>query len=126
MSVVVTEGAGVYNTSGTGVWEDVAGRLGSLEDVKKLRKNITVYGRGSGASYRAFKAESSDAWITWGHWPLTHTEDMDLIEFSSERNIYRDLTIVTNDKVDENTGEFIQFLKGNEAFEIFKTEGWTK
>ena len=35
MRIVVTEGAGVYNTSGTGVWEDVAGRLGKLEEVER-------------------------------------------------------------------------------------------
>ncbi len=36
--IVVTEGLGVYNTSGTGVWEDVAGRTGSLADVQNFRK----------------------------------------------------------------------------------------
>lgn len=40
MKIVVTEGSGVANTSGTGVWEDVAGRLGSLDDVKRFRTNI--------------------------------------------------------------------------------------
>ncbi len=125
MKIVVTEGAGVYNTSGTGVWEDVAGRLGSLADVKTFRKNIVAFAKGSGASFRAFK-ESNDAWITWAHWPLTHPLDADFVELSKDRVIYRDLTIVTNSKADCETEKFIEFLKKNEAFEIFKSEGWSK
>lgn len=125
--IVVTEGAGVYNTSGTGVWEDVAGRLGKLSDLKAFRKNIIVYAKGSGASFRAFKKEKADAWITWAHWPLTHTEDARIIEISKERAIYRDLTIVTNDKVDPETSKFITFLKNSkEALKIFESEGWKR
>ena len=124
--IVVTEGSGVSNTSGTGVWEDIAGRLGSLEDVKAFRKNIVAFGKGSGASFRAFKEQNADAWITWIHWPLTHPEDADVVELSPERVIYRDLTIVTNEKADDATSDFINFLKGEEAYAIFRSEGWTK
>jgi len=126
MKIVVTEGAGVYNTSGTGVWEDIAGRPGSLDDVKAFRKNIVTFAKGSGAGFRAFKEHKADAWITWIHWPLTHPEDADFVELSRERVIYRDLNIVTNKKADPETADFIRFLKGPEAFGIFKTEGWSK
>jgi len=125
VKVVVVEGAGVYNTSGTGVWEDVAGRLGSLSDVNKLRKNIITFAKGSGAGFKAFK-NGADAWITWTHWVKTHPEDADMIEFSKERVIYRDLSIVTNIKVDNETENFITFLKGDEAKKIFYSEGWLK
>lgn len=125
MKVVVVEGAGVYNTSGTGVWEDVAGRLGSLEDVKALRKNIVNFAKGSGAGFKAFK-NGADAWITWTHWVKTHPKDADMVEFSKERVIYRDLSIVTNKKADKVTQKFIEFLKGTKAIQIFKTEGWSK
>ncbi len=124
VKVVVVEGAGVYNTSGTGVWEDVAGRLGSLSDVKKLRKNIVAFAKGSGAGFKAFK-EGADAWITWTHWVKTHPENADMIELSKERVIYRDLSIVTNPKVDKSTQDFIAFLKGDEAKTIFQSEGWS-
>ncbi|HIP62488.1 MAG TPA: accessory colonization factor [Sulfurovum sp.] len=124
MKIIVTEGAGVYNTSGTGVWEDVAGRLGKLSDVKAFRKNIIVYAKGSGASFRAFKSQKADAWITWAHWPLTHPKDAQIVEISEERAIYRDLTVVTNEKSDLDTPKFLAFLKGKEALEIFQSEGW--
>lgn len=124
--IVVTEGAGVYNTSGTGVWEDIAGRLGSLSDIKAFRKNIVAYSKGSGASFRAFKELEAHAWITWSHWPLTHPNDADIVEISSDRVIYRDLNVVINAKADPEATEFVEFLKGKEALEIFKSEGWTR
>jgi accessory colonization factor AcfC len=126
MKIVVTEGAGVYNTSGTGLWEDVAGRLGSLDDVKAFRKNIVAYAKGSGASFRAFKELKADAWITWSHWPLTHPDDADIVELSSERVVYRDLSVVTNIEADPESTAFIKFLKGKEALSIFESEGWSK
>jgi accessory colonization factor AcfC len=124
MKIVVTEGSGVYNTSGTGVWEDVAGRLGSLSDVKAFRQNIVAYSKGSGASFRAFNELEADAWITWSHWPLTHPNDADIVEISSARVIYRDLNVVTNATADPEASDFIKFLKGKEAISIFKSEGW--
>ena len=123
--IVVVEGAGVYNTSGSGVWEDVAGRLGSLSDIKKLRKNIVSFSKGSGAGFKAFK-NGADAWITWTHWVKTHPKDADMVEFSKQRVIYRDLSIVTNPKADTRTKDFIEFLKGSEAEKIFYNEGWSK
>lgn len=64
MKIVVTEGAGVANTSGTGTWEDVAGRAGSLDDVKRFRSNIVGFGKGSGPSFQMFVSKQADAWIT--------------------------------------------------------------
>ena len=124
MKIVVTEGAGVYNTSGTGVWEDVAGRLGRLSDIVAFRKNIIDFAKGSGASFRSFKGQKADAWITWTHWPITHPKDAQIVEISKDRAIYRDLTIVTNEKADLDTVKFIKFLKGKEALKIFMSEGW--
>jgi accessory colonization factor AcfC len=126
VKIVVTEGAGVYNTSGTGLWEDVAGRLGSLDDVKTFRKNIVAFAKGSGASFRAFKELEADAWITWSHWPLTHPNDADIVELPSERVVYRDLSVVTNIEADPESTAFIEFLKGEEALGIFESEGWSK
>ena len=126
MKIVVTEGAGVYNTSGTGLWEDIAGRLGSLAEVQRFRKNIIDFAKGSGASFRAFKNKNADAWITWSHWPLTHTDVVDMVQLSDERVIYRDLTIVTNTDVDKATNDFINFLKSDDGFLLFETEGWLR
>ena len=124
--IVVTEGLGVYNTSGTGVWEDIAGRKGSLLDVKRFRNNIITYAKGSGASFKAFQQQDADAWITWIHWPLNHSDKVDYIEVEPERRIYRDLTLAIAQGADPQTQEFIDFIKSEQGGSIFSREGWTR
>lgn len=126
MRVVVTEGAGVANTSGTGTWEDVAGRLGSLDDVKRLRRNIVTFGKGSGASFKAFSEPSVDAWITWPDWPITHSELAELVPLSPQRTIWRDVTVVLAPDADPQAQQFIDFLVSTRGAEIMKTEGWVR
>ena len=125
ISIVVTEGAGVYNTSGTGVWEDVAGRLGSLDDISQFRRNITVYALGSGASYEQFVEQDADAWITWPNWPLTK-DDLDMVEMAEDRTVYRDVSVVISPDADPEAQEFLDFLVTEQAQEIMATEGWQR
>ena len=127
MRVVVTEGAGVYNTSGTGVWEDVAGRLGKLDDVARLRANIVSFEKGSGASFRAFKNTEApaDAWITWIHWPVNNSDVADYVELEPERRIHRVTNVVASPAADPETARFVTFLKSDAAAVIFESEGWT-
>jgi accessory colonization factor AcfC len=126
MRVIVTEGKGVYNTSGTGVWEDVAGRLGSLDDVKTLRRNIAAFEKGSGASFRAFKNLNADAWITWSHWPIDHADVADYVALEPQRRIYRVTNIAVSPQADPATQAFVTFLKSAKGAELFATEGWTR
>lgn len=124
--IVVTEGLGVYNTSGTGVWEDVAGRTGSLADVQNFRKKIITYAKGSGASFKAFQQQEADAWITWIHWPLNHVDKVDYVEIEPERRIYRDLTLARAKGADPQTQAFIDFVNSSEGETFFTREGWTR
>ncbi|MEQ3727791.1 MAG: substrate-binding domain-containing protein [Tateyamaria sp.] len=123
--IVVTEGAGVYNTSGTGTWEDVAGRLGRLEDIAGLRANIQSFALGSGAGYAEISEGRADAWITWPNWPLTK-EDLEMIELAPERTIWRDVNIVLSPRADLEAQAFLDFLVSEEAQEIMATEGWER
>ena len=50
IGIVVPEGAGVSNTSGTGVWEDMIGRTSDISLVTKFRKNIVQYTPNSGGA----------------------------------------------------------------------------
>ncbi|MCK0168175.1 substrate-binding domain-containing protein [Jannaschia sp. S6380] len=125
VKIIVTEGAGVYNTSGTGVWEDVAGRLGRLDDIAKFRSNIVAYALGSGASYQQFVDQDADAWITWPNWPITK-DDLEMIEMSEERVIYRDVSIVISPNADPEAQQFVDFLVSGEAQDIMATEGWQR
>ena len=124
MHVGVTEGAGVANVSGAGTWEDVAGRAGSLDDIKRLRQNIITFGKGSGASFKAFSEPNADAWITWSDWPITHFDQAELVKLSPERTIWRDVNVVLARDADPQARQFIDFLVSERGAEIVKTEGW--
>jgi len=124
--IVVTEGAGIANTSGTGTWEDVAGRAGKLDDVKRFRKNIVGFGKGSGPSYTMFVDKNADAWITWPDWPITHADQADLVALSDDREIWRDVNVVLASDADPQARRFIDFLVSDRGAAIMKTEGWTR
>ena len=124
--IVVTEGAGVANTSGTGTWKDVAGRLGRLDDVKRFRKNIVGFGKGSGPSYKMFVEKNADAWITWPDWPITHSDKADLVELPKARRIWRDVNVVLAADADPQAKQFLAFLNSDRGAAIMKTEGWLR
>ena len=124
--IVVTDGAGVANTSGTGVWEDVAGRTGSLNDVKRFRRNIVGFGKGSGPSFRMFVDKDADAWITWPDWPITHSDTVDYIALPKERTIWRDVNVVLAPDADPEATQFLDFLSSDRGAAIMKTEGWIR
>lgn len=126
IKIVVTEGAGVSNTSGTGTWEDVAGRLGRLEDIRSFRRNIVAFGKGSGASLKAFKELDADAWITWPDWPVTYSDVLEEIPIAPERQIWRDVNVALSSDADPEAKEFLDFLVTEEAQALMKTEGWIR
>ena len=126
MKVVVTDGAGVANTSGTGVWEDVAGRTGRLSDIVRLRKNIVGFGMGSGPSYKMFVDKDADAWITWPDWAITHSDKADFVELSGPRKIWRDISVTLAPDADPQARQFIDFLTSARGAAIMKTEGWER
>ena len=126
MKIVVTEGAGVSNTSGTGVWEDVAGRTGNLKDIRAFRKNIVAFAHGSGASFKAFKEMDADAWITWPNWPVTNPDMLEAVELSDDRRIWRDVNVALAPDADADAKSFLDYLITEEAQEIMRTEGWVR
>ena len=125
VSIVVVEGAGIYNTSGTGVWEDVAARLGSLGDVRRFRENIVAYAQGSGAGFQAFK-DGADAWITWSYWPIDHPGEADLVRFEDDRVIWRDVSVVVSPEADPAAAAYVEFLTTPRAVAIFERHGMTR
>ncbi len=124
--IVVTEGSGVANTSGTGVWEDMAGRLGRLEDVKRFRRNIVAFSTGSGAGFKAFRDLDADAWITWPEWTVDNPRILEAIPVASERNIWRDLTVALSTSADPEAASFIRFLVSEEAQQLMRSAGYVR
>jgi accessory colonization factor AcfC len=124
--IVVTEGAGVANTSGTGTWEDVAGRAGSLRDIQRFRKNIVGFGKGSGPSFKIFVQKNADAWITWPDWPITHPDQADYVKLPQNRTIWRDVNVAIAPDADPEAKTFLDFLNSDRGAVIMKTEGWVR
>lgn len=126
LKIVVTEGKGTYNTSGTGLWEDIAGRLGRLEDIKKVRENIVAYEQGSGAAFKAFQEMKADAWITWNDWAVANPGKTDVVAIEPERRIYRDFNLVISAKADAGAKKFADWLNTEEGAKFFLEEGWLR
>lgn len=124
--IVVTEGSGIANTSGTGTWEDIAGRLGNLEDVKRFRRNIVAFSTGSGASFKAFKELDADAWITWPEWAVDNPKVLQAIPISSNHSIWRDLNIALSSSADPQASSFIQYLISDEAQKLMRSYGYVR
>ena len=124
--IVVTEGSGIANTSGTGIWEDIAGRLGKLEDVKRFRRNIVVFSTGSGASFKAFKELDADAWITWPEWVVDNPKVLQAIPISSDRTIWRDLNMALSTSADPQAASFLRFLVSDEAKKLMRSAGYMR
>jgi accessory colonization factor AcfC len=124
VSIVVTEGKGTYNTSGTGLWEDIAGRLGNLNDIKNIRSKIVAFEQGSGAAFNAFQQLKADAWITWSDWPIANADKVDTVAIEPARQIYRDFNLAISPKADAGATQFVAYLASDEGAQFFKDEGW--
>lgn len=64
----------VVNGSGQqGLWEDVAGRLGSLATLRDLRANIAAFAKNSAEAKAMWQADMAlDAWLIWNIWQTSN------------------------------------------------------
>ncbi|GAD28647.1 conserved hypothetical protein [Photobacterium leiognathi lrivu.4.1] len=107
-------------TSGTGIWEDIAGREGKLDDILKFREKIIYQGQGSGDSFKYFNNSYADAWISWPEWYASNFQKVDVVNIEPNRRIYRDITITAKDSASEETKRFYAYLRSGKANKIFE------
>ena len=124
--IVVPEGAGKSNTSGTGVWEDMIGRTMNIGIISKFRKNIVLFTPSSGSARNAFLKDEADAWITWIDWAMSNPDFGTVVEIEKDLVIYRDMNIVLKNNASKEAKDFAEYLKTQEAYNIAKKFGWTK
>ncbi|MEG0007339.1 MAG: substrate-binding domain-containing protein [Aeromonas sp.] len=126
IGVVVADGSGISNTSGTGVWEDMIGRTGDVKMVASFRKNIVLFTPNSGSARKAFLDDSRvDAWVTWLDWAKSNPDFGDVIAIDKNLVIYRDVNIVLNNNPNEDSIKFYNYLTGDSAKKIFQQFGWS-
>lgn len=118
----------VVVTKGTGLWEDIAGRQGHLDDVARLRRNIVLFADTprDGLAALTDPDTPADAWITWLPWPLTHSDRIDHVDLAAERRLYRVTNVVVAPEADPEARAFVDFLKSDTAARIFASEGWRR
>lgn len=127
IGIIVNDGGGKSNTSGTGVWEDIAGRKGNIETVAGIRKNIIFYAPNSGSARSALEKQAgADVWITWADWAASNPGIGDVVEISPDYVIWRDMNIVIRKDADSETRQFAAWLHSDEAAPSFEKFGWVK
>jgi len=127
IGIVVNDGGGTSNTSGTGVWEDIAGRKGNIETVAGIRKNIIVFAPNSGTARKALETmKGADVWITWADWAISNPGIGDVVEISPDYAIWRDMNINVRKDADKETRAFAKWLHSEEAAPAFIKYGWVK
>lgn len=123
LRILVVAGAGQ-----TGLWEDIAGRAGNIEDVRALRKNLVLpEAANSGVAKQMWENDASlDAWLIWGIWQVANPALADAVEMEPEYRIWRDAgaVVTTKGKAKPHAQAFIDFLLSDEGKAIFAEQGW--
>ncbi len=120
--IMVVDGAGQ-----TGLWEDMAGRNGDIETIRKFRRNIVYHARNSADAKRRWLNDTTiDAWLIWNIWQISNPDIADYVPVSDRYVVYRDCAIAMTAKGKERplVREFYRFLKSREVEEIFRKWGW--
>jgi accessory colonization factor AcfC len=123
IKVMAVSGAGQ-----TGLWEDVAGRLGDIGTVRAFRANLVLPEAGNSAQARKQWTEDQtiDAWLIWNIWQVSNPDLASVVEIEEPYRIYRDAGVVVTKKGKANpqARAFADFLAAPEGKAIFRKWGW--
>lgn len=122
MKILVVEGAGQV-----GMWEDVAGRTGSVKLVDGIRRNIGSSAANSGEAKKIWNSDMSyDVWLIWTIWQKESPASADLVNTEPENTIYRSCGIALTNRSEQRAlaKEFADFLLSAEGKTIFLKWGW--
>jgi accessory colonization factor AcfC len=122
MKVLVVQGAGQ-----TALWEDVAGRQGSMETVRTFRKNIAAFTANSAEAKKTWLEKPEiDAWLIWNIWQIADPKISDLVSMGPDYVIYRDCGVAITEKGKKGpmARKFVDFLLSAEGGKIFAKWGW--
>ncbi len=122
VTVMVVQGAGQ-----TGLWEDIAGKNGDLESIRKLRANIVYFAPNSADALQRWTGSNPpDAWIIYNIWQIAHPKVAEIVPLGSRHILYRDMDISLTRKGEQNpvAKAFYQYLLSPQGAQIFARYGW--
>lgn len=122
IKIMVVDGAGQV-----GLWEDVVGRTGNIDDMRRFRANIAHLAPNSGAAKKTWQADPSlQAWLIWNHWQIDNPDIADQVAVEPALTIYRDVSIAQTEKGRTNPAfrGFLTYLQSDTAADIFAKHGW--
>jgi accessory colonization factor AcfC len=120
--VMVVSGAGQV-----GMWEDIAGRDGNIEELRTFRANITRFAGNSAQAVQAWQSDPSiQAWIIFPIWSISHPGLAEVVPLEEKYRVYRDCGVIFTRKGIDNpqAHAFVQFLAGPVGKRIFEQYGW--
>jgi len=122
VKILIVNGAGQ-----NGLWEDIAGRKGSIETVKALRANIVSYARTSADARQTWVNDRSvDVWLTWTIWQGDDPGLAEIVPIEPDMRIFRDAGVALTRRGQTKTTarDFVQFLTSPAGATIFQKRGW--
>ena len=120
--ILVVNGAGQ-----PGLWEDVAGRLGSIDNVRAFRANIANVAANSAQAKQAWINDKSiDAWLIWTIWQVANPTLVDQVPVEPQFATYRDTGIALTKRGEgrPEAEQFAAFLNSPQGMAIFTKWGW--
>ncbi|GAB3630184.1 hypothetical protein PTE30175_04166 [Pandoraea terrae] len=122
VKVLVVNGAGQ-----NGVWEDVAGRLGDIDTIAAMRRNIVSYAGNSAIARQTWISQRDiDVWLIWNIWQVSNPSLAETVQIEPRYAIYRDAGVAVTKRGEENPAsrQFVDFLRAKEGEAIFSRWGW--
>ena len=122
VKILIVNGAGQ-----NGLWEDIAGRKGSIEAVKALRANIVSYAKTSADARQTWVDDRSiDVWLTWTIWQGDDPGLAEIGPIEPDMRIFRDAGVALTRRGQSKTSarDFVQFLASPAGATIFQKRGW--
>ena len=120
--VMVVQGAGQ-----TGMWEDIAGRVGDITTLRELRHNIVFYAPNSALALKRWQAASPpDAWIIYNIWQVAHPSVAQVVPLDSDHQLYRDcdISLTKRGETSVTALAFYRFVQSPQGAHIFRRWGW--
>ncbi len=124
MKVMMVNGSGQ-----TGLWENLTGKLQSLQNLVALQKNVVLCEKTTAAAMKKWETQPEiDAWLTWNVWHMPRRDSAQIVTISKDYRIYRECSISLTERGKSNPSavQFMEFLASAEGADIYDSWGWAK